>query len=323
MYQPPNVLLSQEDCSAQNKIESMDKPLKPLKSLYHSGHNPPIKKRRIPQSLREKIETYSPRSSISIPIGTPIDTIISLQDTKSTLLDINSYKNLPNYLPLYSKYFSDNSQSQKTIPTKLCPKTPRQVDSAKICRMDTCNKFAVKRSPYCDAHRGVRKCEYIDGCAKVAQGRTRFCIAHGGGRRCTHPSGCNRAARDKLFCAAHGGGKRCTVKGCHRLALVTSKSVDIKCTAHGGGKRCLQDGCAKSAQSGTNFCVKHGGGKRCRIQGCQKVARGKTMYCMSHGRKMVTSRKNITSWPSGLLCMEIMPDTNDEYGTKYQDVKHQ
>ena len=155
----------------------------------------------------------------------------------------------------------------------------------KICRMDLCNNAAARRTPYCKAHTGARKCEYPN-CAKCAQGRTRFCIAHGGGRRCTFP-GCNKGARDRFFCAGHGGGKRCEVVGCKRSAV----GGCVRCTGHGGGKRCQAEGCTKSAQSCTPYCVKHGGGKKCVVPNCTKVARGRTIMCMSHnGTRMKIER---------------------------------
>ena len=59
--------------------------------------------------------------------------------------------------------------------------------------------LAAKRTPYCVAHSGDRKCEYPK-CGKYAQGRTRYCIGHGGGRRCT-VQGCTKGARDKVKCS--------------------------------------------------------------------------------------------------------------------------
>jgi len=153
-----------------------------------------------------------------------------------------------------------------------------EVPKVKICRMDSCNEAAARRTPYCSKHSGPRRCEK-GGCNKCAQGRTRFCIAHGGGRRCT-VEGCTKGARDRFFCAAHGGGRRCTMAKCSKLAVDTQGL----CTAHGGGRRCEIEGCPKSAQSNTNLCVRHGGGRKCSIDGCSKVARGKSGCCMLHSR---------------------------------------
>lgn len=150
----------------------------------------------------------------------------------------------------------------------------------KICRMESCELPAARRTPYCKKHSGPRKCEH-DGCIKCAQGRTRFCIAHGGGRRCIQP-GCNKGARDRKYCASHGGGRRCIVEHCYKLAVGGCKT----CTAHGGGKRCKFDGCTKSAQSSSSFCVRHGGGRKCSFPTCNKVARGKSRLCMSHSTQL-------------------------------------
>ena len=155
----------------------------------------------------------------------------------------------------------------------------------KICRMESCELPAARRTPYCKKHSGPRKCEH-DGCTKCAQGRTRFCIAHGGGRRCIHP-GCNKGARDRKYCASHGGGRRCVVEHCYKLAVGGCKT----CTAHGGGKRCKFDKCTKSAQSSSSFCVRHGGGRKCSFPTCNKVARGKSRLCMSHSTQLVKAKQ--------------------------------
>lgn len=154
-----------------------------------------------------------------------------------------------------------------------------------LCRMKDCQETAGRRTPYCDKHSGVRRCEHPI-CNKYAQGQTRFCIAHGGGRRCCFP-GCAKAARDRNFCAAHGGGRRCDEVGCTKIAVGRSK----KCTAHGGGRRCQFQECGKAAQSSSNFCVRHGGGKKCVVKGCCKVARGRTSMCMAHGRITASQEK--------------------------------
>lgn len=238
---------------------------------------------------------------------------------------VNMGKTEQQLLPLVQSSDMRKNEDIKTSKMMI-PQTFSEADKkmnlAKKCRMDSCNKPAAKRTPYCTFHRGVRRCEH-EGCSKCAQGRTRFCIAHGGGRRCMHPSGCTKAARDKRFCAAHGGGKRCSEAGCNRLALVTGSNSELKCTAHGGGKRCHMEGCSKSAQSGTEFCVRHGGGKRCLVQGCIKVARGKTMLCMAHRRNFsssVGSSNETNSWQTNILfCRPVLVGTHDRIEVNYQE----
>mmetsp|Transcript_7918 Transcript_7918/g.11424 ORF Transcript_7918/g.11424 Transcript_7918/m.11424 type:complete len:440 (-) Transcript_7918:136-1455(-) len=186
----------------------------------------------------------------------------------------------PNQIPLCLPVAPTTSEIQHITPSspKKSKKSEVPAGKVKLCRMESCNKAAARRTPYCSNHSGPRRCEK-DGCNKCAQGRTRFCIAHGGGRRCT-VEGCTKGARDRYFCAAHGGGRRCTVAKCSKLAVDTQGL----CTAHGGGRRCEVAGCPKSAQSNTNLCVRHGGGRKCSIDGCSKVARGKSGCCMLHSR---------------------------------------
>jgi len=197
-----------------------------------------------------------------------------------------------------------SSSSTYTYQNLLCPQhimTPSAIPSGtsdaqnpslpnnkltkkrKVCRMDTCESLAAKRTPYCTRHAGQRKCEFTE-CSKFAQGKTRFCISHGGGRRCL-VSNCTRGARDQKYCAAHGGGRRCRFSSCTKLAV----GGGFTCTAHGGGKRCQIEDCGKSAQSSSNFCVRHGGGRKCNFGGCDKVARGKTGKCMSHANQSTPS----------------------------------
>jgi len=173
--------------------------------------------------------------------------------------------------------------SPSSVPLTDSNISPTKTKKRKVCRMDTCDSLAAKRTPYCARHAGQRKCEFTE-CSKFAQGKTRFCIAHGGGRRCLI-SNCTRGARDQKYCAAHGGGRRCKFLKCTKLAV----GGGYTCTAHGGGKRCQIADCSKSAQSSSNYCVRHGGGRKCNFGGCDKVARGKTGMCMSHANQSVPS----------------------------------
>jgi len=191
-----------------------------------------------------------------------------------------------NSLSIIQQNFGNNPKINSInceSPTSLGIPLKQSTRKRKVCRMDSCDESAAKRTPYCEKHAGPRKCE-SESCGKYAQGRTRFCISHGGGRRCLHPN-CKKGARDKKYCASHGGGRRCRVEICQKLAV---GSCDT-CTAHGGGKRCQIETCAKSAQSSSSYCVRHGGGRKCVIKGCMKVQRGKTKLCMSHSTQQQVS----------------------------------
>lgn len=214
----------------------------------------------------------------------PVSSAHGSSFTDTTTMSYTSHVSKDSSTTLPQEPLSSNTTSvtstQSTTPSKR-----------KICRMDSCSEYTVKRSPYCKRHAGPRKCEHVN-CQKFAQGRTRYCISHGGGQRCIFP-GCTKGARDKKHCASHGGGKRCTTQGCTKLAVGGSL-----CTAHGGGKRCKFTSCCKSAQSNSDFCVRHGGGKRCLVEGCSKVARGKNGTCMSHA----TQRKEMAKLLSQYYC---------------------
>uniref|UniRef100_A0A7S1FMK4 WRKY19-like zinc finger domain-containing protein n=1 Tax=Corethron hystrix TaxID=216773 RepID=A0A7S1FMK4_9STRA len=172
----------------------------------------------------------------------------------------------------------------------------------KYCSMESCGGEAVGRSPYCAAHKGIRRCEK-EGCNKCAQGKTRFCIKHGGGRRCS-VDGCPRSARDRSFCTRHGGGRRCSKNGCTKSAV----GKGTVCTAHGGGKRCGIDNCNKSAQSGTMHCVRHGGGRKCDVEYCSRVSRRNTSKCMSHTVFPTAPTNNCSN--EIILCRTILPNLN-------------
>mmetsp|Transcript_26341 Transcript_26341/g.52542 ORF Transcript_26341/g.52542 Transcript_26341/m.52542 type:complete len:563 (+) Transcript_26341:323-2011(+) len=255
----------------------------------------PVKPPSTSVPLSDAVDTAPLATQTSIPIcfpvgqgaqGLPVEKLPASQHFPVN--PVNPMIFNPNLMgnPVPNQYLQ--AQMQAMQPNSLLFQQPlldnalsvarrvRDNPKLKICRMERCMAFAAKRTPYCPAHAGPRRCE-TPGCNKCAQGRTRYCIGHGGGRRCTAP-GCTKGARDKFFCAGHGGGKRCEVKGCSKSAVGGCS----KCTSHGGGRRCQSEGCSKSAQSCTPFCVRHGGGKKCIMPDCEKVARGRTSMCMSH-----------------------------------------
>lgn len=211
-----------------------------------------------------------------------------LPSTEHQLINLENLREalLRKATPLTQQHNMNLSSAQKEILKKNAQGKQESGKNRKICRMDSCEAPAARRTPYCIKHSGPRKCEF-DGCTKCAQGRTRFCIAHGGGRRCIYP-GCSKGARDRKYCASHGGGRRCVVEYCYKLAVGGCNT----CTAHGGGKRCKFEGCSKSAQSSSSYCVRHGGGRKCSFPRCTKVARGKSRLCMSHSTQLVKANQD-------------------------------